>query len=216
MATGDGRRGTRGRGRRPTPDEVELWRRTVRDAKPLRRDDESSDVDGDGIHGDEAGGEGTGGERSRPSSNREGDTAGKPATIPPAPARPRDATTPAASPRPLRVGDLADVDRRTAESLRRGRMEIAARLDLHGMTRAAAQDALEGFIGAASGRGLRCVLVITGKGTMSGNGGVLRREVPRWLNLPDLRPKVVACVEAQRRHGGEGALYVLLRRRRDD
>lgn len=92
-------------------------------------------------------------------------------------------------------------------------MPIDARIDLHGMTRASAQDALYGFLDRAHGRGHRCVLVITGKGT--GGGGVLRRELPLWLNESRLRPLVLSIQPAQPRHGGGGAFYVLLRRQRD-
>ncbi|TCZ75519.1 Smr/MutS family protein, partial [Lysobacter sp. N42] len=89
------------------------------------------------------------------------------------------------------------------------------RIDLHGMTRQAAHGALANYIHRAADRGLRCIIVITGKGSAGGEAGVLRREVPHWLNQPDLRPRIVSFVQAQPRHGGAGALYVLLRRRRD-
>jgi DNA-nicking Smr family endonuclease len=121
---------------------------------------------------------------------------------------------PPARPPRVAVGDMAGVDKRTAARLRRGQLTIDARIDLHGMTRQAAHEALDGFIARAVGHGQRCVLVITGKGAGREDGGVLRRELPHWLNLPRLRPHVVAITEAQQRHGGGGAFYVLLRRRR--
>lgn len=207
MSPADGSGGNRRRGRRPTQEEVELWRRTVRDAKPLRHAKKSP-------RRDQASGESgscAGGSEPAPAPSRKSE---RPAPAPAARPKPETRAKGLERPPPLVVGDLTNVDRRTAERLRRGRMEISARLDLHGMTRAAAQRSLEDFMHVASERDLRCVLVITGKGTFSEAGGVLRREVPRWLNLPHLRAKVVACVEAQQRHGGEGALYVLLRRRR--
>lgn len=114
----------------------------------------------------------------------------------------------------LRLGQMANVDRRTAERLRRGKLVIDDRIDLHHHTQDEAHRALTQFILGASGAGCRCVLIITGKGAVSQGGGVLRRQVPHWLNLPPLRPCVLAISQAKPEHGGAGALYVLLRRRR--
>ncbi len=119
-------------------------------------------------------------------------------------------------------GRAAGVDRRSAERLRRGRLPIEARLDLHGYTQVQAHAALDRFLGEAQARGLRCVLVITGKGTTTGAvtgaatgaSGVLRGQVPRWLNEPGNRARVLAFDYAQPKHGGLGALYVLMRRRK--
>ena len=105
---------------------------------------------------------------------------------------------------------FAGVDRATAERLKRGRYQVEARLDLHGMTQAEAHRALAGFVGRSRAAGRRCVLVITGHGRMT--GGVLKSAVPRWLAEPGLRPDVLAITPAQPRAGGDGALYVLLRR----
>ena len=80
------------------------------------------------------------------------------------------------------------------------------------MTQAAAVERLAEFIARSEAAGKRCVLVITGKGLAS--GGVLRDQVPRWLNLPPNRARVLAFDYAQQQHGGSGALYVLLKRRR--
>jgi len=92
-------------------------------------------------------------------------------------------------------------------------MPIEARLDLHGMTQDEAHRALDRFIPAMREDGRRAVLIITGKGTREG-GGVLRQAVPRWLDEARLRPHVLAIEEARPQHGGAGALYVLLRRKR--
>jgi DNA-nicking Smr family endonuclease len=124
------------------------------------------------------------------------------------PARPMP---PAAVP-DISHGRAAGIDRRSAERLRRGRLPIEGRLDLHGMTQAAAVERLAEFIARAEGAGKRCVLVITGKGLAS--GGVLRDQVPRWLNLPPNRARVLAFDYARQQDGGSGALYVLLKRRR--
>ena len=111
-------------------------------------------------------------------------------------------------------GRAAGVDRRSVERLRRGRVPIEARLDLHGDTQDQAHAALDRFLGEAQARGLRCVLVITGKGTTTEAGGVLRGQVPRWLNEPRNRARVLAFDYAQPKHGGLGAIYVLMRRRK--
>ncbi len=94
----------------------------------------------------------------------------------------------------------------------RGREPIDARIDLHGLTQAEAHAALSRFLHAASARGARLVLIITGKGTRSGEG-VLKRQVPLWLALPEFRELVIGFEGAHAAHGGEGALYVRLRRR---
>ncbi len=107
------------------------------------------------------------------------------------------------------------IDRRTAERLRKGDMAIDRRLDLHGMTEAAAHAALDRFVRHAWHEGVRVLLVITGKGSVRDGGGVLRRNLPRWLAAGENAPHVLRVESAQARHGGPGAYYVLLRRRRD-
>jgi DNA-nicking Smr family endonuclease len=112
---------------------------------------------------------------------------------------------------------LAPLGRRERLQLSRGRKEIDARLDLHGMTQTRAHRALSGFLQRAHSEGLTFVLVITGKGKTMGpesERGVLRRQVPQWLNLPEFRTMVVGFEEAHIGHGGEGALYVRIRRSR--
>lgn len=106
------------------------------------------------------------------------------------------------------------IDRRTAERLRRGEMAIDRRLDLHGMTEAAAHAALDRAVAAAWREGLRVLLVITGKGSLKEGGGVIRRNLPRWLALGDHSGRVLRVESAQPKHGGAGAFYVLLRRQR--
>jgi DNA-nicking Smr family endonuclease len=125
----------------------------------------------------------------------------------------RPAVTPPSAP-DLAPGAAPGLDRRTATRLRRGRLAIDARFDLHGHTLAAAHGALGRFLRAAQNRGARCALVITGKGRM-GEGGVIRAALPGWLNDPGLRPIIVAFAQAQPRDGGAGAYYVYLRRVRD-
>ncbi len=121
----------------------------------------------------------------------------------------------AAEPTPLTADSFAGVDRRTVERMRRGKMPIDARLDLHGHYQDAAQSELNAFISSCAATGCRVVLVITGKGSVGEGGGVLRRRLPDWLNQPACRPHVLAFAGARPEHGGAGAFYVLLRRRRD-
>ncbi len=111
---------------------------------------------------------------------------------------------------PLEIGKGAGIDRASFEKLKRGQMAIEARLDLHGQTQDEAHRELSSFIARAQAQGKRLALVVTGKGREG--KGVLRESVPRWLNEPALRGRVLALSAAQPRDGGSGALYVLLRR----
>jgi len=108
---------------------------------------------------------------------------------------------------------LAPLGRRMKRSVARGKHAIDGKLDLHGLTQAQAHSALEHFLRNAHAREARLVLVITGKGR-GGEPGVLRRQVPQWLGLPEFRSFVVGFEDAHVTHGGEGALYVRLRRAR--
>lgn len=123
-----------------------------------------------------------------------------------------------------KVPALNVFDRRAAKKLRQGRFDIEARIDLHGMRQVEAHGALKRFLFSCHARGLRWVLVITGKGKsqrqsddeVGGFGwgderGVLRRNVPMWLAEPELRAIVVSFTAAALQHGGEGALYIQLR-----
>ena len=139
---------------------------------------------------------------------------GEAAAAPP-PVKPRARPAAPAPARPeLAPGAQADVDKRTADRLKRGRLPVEARLDLHGMTQEEAQAELAGFLARAQSAGKRCVLVITGKGA-GREGGVLRRQLPQWLNQPANRARIVAFSSAQPRDGGHGAVYVLLKRLRN-
>lgn len=114
---------------------------------------------------------------------------------------------------PVRAaGEYAGIDRNTAEKFRKGNYAIDATLDLHGMTAANAYEALARFIHSHSRRESRCLLVVTGKGTRG--EGVLKKSLPLWLSHGDLSPMVLAFDVAKAKHGGSGAYYVLLRRKR--
>jgi DNA-nicking Smr family endonuclease len=103
--------------------------------------------------------------------------------------------------------------RRMKQRVARGKEKIDARLDLHGYTQDEAHSALLRFLRSANDRDVRLVLVITGKGR-GGEIGVLRRQVPQWLALPEFRALVVGFEDAAINHGGEGALYVRVKRAR--
>lgn len=123
---------------------------------------------------------------------------------------------------------LSEFDRRQLKQIARGRKEIEARIDLHGMRANEAHAALRAFIFGCYARGQRNLLVITGKGGPrtaderpfelwdQSDRGVLKRSVPLWLAESDLRSVVISFTEAHPRHGGGGALYVQLRRRKDN
>ena len=126
---------------------------------------------------------------------------------------------PVALPARPRLLPLAGVERKMMRELSRGNRTPEARLDLHGMRQAEAHEALIGFLYRHHALGSKLVLVITGKGgsadAFGGERGILRRLVPHWLADPGLRRIVVGYDESARHHGGEGALYVRLRRRRE-
>jgi DNA-nicking Smr family endonuclease len=133
----------------------------------------------------------------------------------PTPAVPSPPASKAATPRgKAAVPAPASLDRRFRQRIARGSAQIDGRIDLHGLTQAQAHDALADFLRTASARGARIVLVITGKGGTSRNGdhGVLRRQVPHWLGSRALREHVVGFAPAHIGHGGDGALYVRVRR----
>ena len=137
----------------------------------------------------------------------------------PAPSSPAAAAPPKA-PRQKASVPLAPLGRRLRQRVARGREPIHDRIDLHGMTQSRAHAALLRFLQRAQAGEARIVLVVTGKGTVRAEGdrdserGVLRRQVPLWLALPEFRSLVVGFEDAHVGHGGEGALYVRLRRAR--
>lgn len=193
--------------RKPTEAELQLWQHVAKTAKPLTP-------------------------RRRKKLAEEAAMAAEKAAVekkpsPPA-KRPKKATVPSPAPPPPvalpKVHDLSHgvtigIDKRQADRFRQGRLEIDGKIDLHGRTQAEAHDALHAFIHRAHRAGKRCLLVITGKGGTKLIGGettrgVLRQAVPRWLNEPGLRRFVLAFDHARPQDGGEGALYVLLKRER--
>jgi len=173
-------------------EERSLWDSVAKQVKPLRKKPRPA--------------------KAQPSESVSHPTVAKPVP-PPRPIALAYAPKPAKSP----VPPLAPLGRRERSRLSRGTNEIDARLDLHGMTQTRAHRALFGFLQRAHHDGLTFVLIITGKGKVSGaeaERGVLRRQVPHWLSLPEFRSLVVGFEEAHIGHGGEGALYVRIRRSR--
>lgn len=177
--------------RRLSPSDEALWRTYVKDLKPLP-------------------GRAPCGEAVRP----------------PRPAGPERMPAPRPSPRAVQQGaprrgggPPGALDRSLRRKLRTGRLPVDAELDLHGLRASQAELMLNRFIEMSHDRGCRCVLVITGKGRGSDGWpdlpvGTLRRLAPEWLRRPPARRFVAALGPAERRHGGDGALYVILRSRR--
>lgn len=234
---GDDRRGGRRGGL--SREDSDLWQYVTRDVRPARGKPRVPDVAAnlsaaDSAAADTAAPGAARAAHASPLSGRRGGSAKAngagappPAAAPPAPARQgRPEPEP---PRPVVL------ERRKARRIARGNHEIEARLDLHGQTQDEAHAALTAFIRRCHAAGLRTVMVITGKGGVASGGrghadavhsghyaghhagrarGVLRRNVPRWLAEPELRPYVISYSSAHVRHGGDGALYVMLRRPR--
>lgn len=186
--------------RRLTREERELWRRTMADVNPLRRKRrrvaEATDL-------------------AEPVPPVPEAKLKVPPAPSPRPVAPPPRRQPVPPPPDLAPGDSPGVDRRTAARLRRGKLEVEARLDLHGHGRESAHRALNAFIQNSAAAGRRCVLVVTGKGSRDGGIGVIRAAVPQWLNLAPLREHILSYNAARPQDGGEGAIYILLRRKRE-
>lgn len=199
-----------------TDEERKLWRAVVKDATPLlpQRDVGPDAPSPDAPLKDEPA-------DARFVARRQLEP---PAKTSPPPRLEPPAPRPASGPPPL-----TGLDRRTSQRLARGQVEVEATLDLHGHTQAAAHGALLGFLARARARGLRCTLVITGKGaspyarhTLHGatfyevpeRQGVLRSAVPRWLGEAEFRSHVSGYQPAHPKHGGGGAFYIWLRKKR--
>ena len=178
------------RRRQVSEEEQALWRTITRTVSPLRRPRKDA----------------------KPAADQ-AEPPPKPAKRPSPPPHPVAATQkPAPKPRPKEPA-LAPLDRRSKQKLARGTQGIEARLDLHGHTQSEAHAMLLRFLHRAQAKGAKTVLVITGKGGNRGSErGVLKRQVPMWLALPEFRGLVVGFSDAAIGHGGEGALYVRVRR----
>ncbi len=169
-----------------TPDEEDLWRRVTRTVRPLARRDHVP------VRADPP---------LRALSHPMTDAPRHHA--PPAPRKDKGA-----APAPL-------ADRSPEKRVRRGKLDVGARLDLHGFTQDEAHAALTRFVLHARADGVRVALVVTGKGGRLRSGesapGVLKQRLPQWLAAGDLRPLVAGYAQAHQRHGGGGAYYVFLR-----
>lgn len=106
------------------------------------------------------------------------------------------------------------LDAPTRGKLARGRIGLSGRVDLHGLTQGEAHSLLLSVLRRAYEDDRRYILVITGKGSATSGGGILRRTVPQWFSTSPFRELVSGYESASRNHGGEGALYVRVRRRR--
>ncbi|SOE16966.1 DNA-nicking Smr family endonuclease [Hoeflea halophila] len=128
------------------------------------------------------------------------------------PSRPVRPVTPGPAVKPAVRQQPHPIEKPVIRKLARGRLPIDGRIDLHGLTQSEAHNLLFGFLARAHERGLRHVLVITGKGASRGSEGALKRVVPVWLAKPEFRFLISGYEDAARGHGGEGALYIRLRR----
>jgi DNA-nicking Smr family endonuclease len=196
-----------GGGRNITADEASLWQHATRSLAPVKAKPRVV---------------------STPAAS---EPASPPTQAPPArgkaPATPREPSKAAsAKTKPRPPAPLAAFDRRKARQIASGKIEVEARIDLHGSRQRDARARLRAFLLAAHAKGHKTVLVITGKGgeePADGLGslmgerqrGVLKRSVPHWLEEPDLRAVVLSYTQASPRHGGAGALYVQLRKARE-
>jgi DNA-nicking Smr family endonuclease len=187
--------------RGPKPEELALWRETMKRARPLAK---------------------------RPAG-----LGARPEPLQPSAAR-APAPAPGALPRPApvtvsteRVKPVPALPAKLVRALSRGSEAIDARIDLHGMTQERARATIERFLSYARARGYRLVLVVTGKGaagaarsdaidpyTEQSPRGVLRAMLPRWLSLPPMCDWILGMSPASPRHGGDGALYIQLRKAR--
>lgn len=172
-------------------EEAELWESVAKQAKPLRK-------------------------RARPLKASQEIVDEAPAAPVPVLRLKSPPVTPKIPGAPPAPPPLAPLGRRERSKLSRGRKDIDARLDLHGMTQSRAHRVLLDFLYHAQADGMSVVLIITGKGKSgaASERGVLRRQVPQWLGLPEFRGFVIGFDEAHIGHGGEGALYVRVRRAR--
>jgi DNA-nicking Smr family endonuclease len=189
------------RRRRLTEDEHKLWTGVTRSIAPLKRKP-APPHQHDPIL--------AAGEPSPPGRRR--------AEAPPRPAASKPAIKPVGTAAGKPALPVVRLDRKEKKRLARGTEPIDGRIDLHGKTQSEAHAALLGFLRRAQADGARFVLVITGKGGGPGSSserGILKRQVPLWLRLPEFRLLVLAIEDAHVTHGGEGALYVRVRRARE-
>lgn len=190
--------------RRLTPEEIDLWRKVVRQAERLHPDRAEP------VHPKPL---------PKPRPRKSPQMRAEPSEIGPTVRRP----TPGNSRKPTVIAATAplQMDRKAFARMTRGKLKPEGRLDLHGMRLNAAHPALIRFILSAQASGKRLVLVITGKGKdrdepgpIPAPRGVLRNQVPQWLAAPPLAQVVLQVAPAHASHGGDGAMYVYLRRMR--
>ena len=196
--------------RRLHPEDLELWGRVAKSARPLKSDLAKAFDTPETPEPVFA----PAPKKAHPKAPRQGSTILRP--TPPNPPVMHDLVDPLSD---VLAGTPVSMDKRKFQRMTRGKLQPEARIDLHGMTLAQAHAALNGFILRAQSQGLRLVLVITGKGkTVADDGpiprrrGALKHDVPQWLRMAPLAGAVLELREAHLRHGGSGAYYVYLRK----
>jgi DNA-nicking Smr family endonuclease len=204
-----------------TAEEAELWQNAMRHAKALRRKERERAKADKAVHKTSTTSQNAQAETNAPQQPASPNLASNTSATSKARAKPSRPAITLPAPPSGTSPPLAQFDERQRRKLSRNSTPIEARLDLHGMHQREAHGALRTFLRSCAARGLRHVLVITGKGAPEGHTrdylgqderGVLRRVVPQWLAEPGLREIVVSYTTAHARHGGQGALYVHLRK----
>ncbi len=200
------------RRKRPlTPDEERLWHQTMRDTKPLSEGERIGDKGDKGLA-----------KRPKPQS--------RPHANSPQHLSHRSSMSQSGPSHTPQLPSLHNIDRSSAQKVRRGRIDVDGKVDLHGLRQAEAHDTLIRRLLSAQSRGKRIILVVTGKGRSATDrpwakeehddpftgrgGGVLKAQVPMWLSQEPLRGAIHSVQEAHPKHGGSGALYVFLKRQR--
>ena len=196
-----------------TPEEERLWRQAMKDIEPLHG---STPVNLDEDH-------------VRAKSKKTGSSTKKD-WEPPAPKKFSQGTPPVirhpetTPPKPARPGNLENLNRQETRKVRRGKLEVDGKIDLHGLRQNEAHQLLISRVSDARLKGKRILLVVTGKGAgkegrkdgsepfWDRGGGILKQQVPIWLREEPLRSMIFSVQEAHQRHGGGGALYVFLKK----
>jgi DNA-nicking Smr family endonuclease len=193
--------------RKLRPDEEELWQKVVSNAERMHPEKPLKPEDFVTTH------------TPKPRKKAVFEPIAK--SVPDAPSRPTTSVKLTPSITDHVRGQPVQMDRKSFDQMKRGKLRPEGKMDLHGMTLDRAHPALTRFILSAHASGKRLVLVVTGKGKERDDGGpipvrygVLRHQVPQWLAMPPLSTAVLQVTQAHLRHGGGGAYYVYLRRAR--
>lgn len=172
-----------------TPEERRLWDRVARTVSPARGRKAAPPIEPSPM--------------ATPAPAKAAAPASRKAAAAPVPSKP-------SSPQPRTAPAPAELEPRRRRRIARERDPVEAALDLHGFGRFEAEDQAVAFLYRCQAQGMRAVLIVTGQGRRG--GGVIRASIHEWLTGPRLRGVVSGFASAHRRHGGDGAFYVTLKR----